>query len=219
MIHPIKVYCPNLTNRSERRRHIECEFKNRSEFALTIIPAIEDRENGANGLYQTFIHILNTEMKNPDPNGFFIFAEDDHKFLPSYSTEYLFHSIDVANQLEAHLLVGGPTFFHIPIQCTPDLFWVRVFNGTQFTIVFHRIFKLYQAIVEDKRKILDVSLSEICNKTFTMYPPISAQKDFGYSDATPELYETSGEYLMKLSKTATQRLSILNQIRKSFNRV
>ncbi len=54
-------------------------------------------------------------MKNPNPNDFFIFAEDDHKFLSSYSTEYLFHSINVANQLEAHLLVCGPTFFHIPI--------------------------------------------------------------------------------------------------------
>ncbi|GEM_PF-2095034 len=50
MIHPIKVYCPNLANRSERRRHIECEFKNKSEFALTIVSAIEDRVNGANGL-------------------------------------------------------------------------------------------------------------------------------------------------------------------------
>jgi len=44
---------------------------------------------------------------------------------------------------------------------------------------------------------------KICNKTFTMYPPISAQKDFGYSDATPELYESSGEYMMRLSGSRT----------------
>lgn len=217
MMHPIKVYCPNLADRPERRRHIESEFNTKPEFALTIVPAIQDRENGANGLYQTFIHILNTEMQSPSANGFFVFAEDDHEFLSSYSIEYLLHSIEVANQLEAHLLVGGPTFFHIPIQCTPDLFWVRVFNGTQFVVIFHRIFKLYQAIIENERRILDVSLSEICDKTFTMYPPISAQKDFGYSDATPGLYESSGEYMMRLSMNATQRLSILNQLRISLN--
>ena len=214
MIHPIRVYCPNLVNRPERRRHIESEFNDKPEFALSIIPAIEDNENGANGLYQTFINIMNKEIQEPSENGFFIFAEDDHKFMPSYSFEYLLHSIAVADELEAYLLVGGPTFFHIPIQCTPDLFWVKGFNGTQFTVVFHRIFKLYQAIINNERRILDVSLSEICDKTFVMYPPVSYQKDFGYSDATPNLYDSKGEYMNRLSLNATHRLSVLNQLRK-----
>ena len=202
-----------MTNRPERRRHIESEFKDKPEFALSIIPAIEDIENGANGLYQTFINIMNKEIQEPSENGFFIFAEDDHEFMPSYSFEYLLHSIAVADELGAYLLVGGPTFFHIPIQCTPDLFWVKVFNGTQFTVMFHRIFKLYQAIINNERRILDVSLSEICDKIFVMYPPVSYQKDFGYSDATPNLYDSKGEYLKRLSLNATHRLSVLNQLR------
>ena len=36
MIHPIRVYCPNLANRLERRRHIESESKDRPESALSI---------------------------------------------------------------------------------------------------------------------------------------------------------------------------------------
>ena len=58
----IRVYCPNLNDRLERRKHIEQEFRNKPEFSLTIVPAIQDRKNGAQGLYQTFIHILNLEM-------------------------------------------------------------------------------------------------------------------------------------------------------------
>lgn len=217
MMHPIKVYCPNLANRLERRKHIESEFLDKSEFDLIIVPAIQDTKNGANGLYQTFINILNLEMQNPSPNGYFVFAEDDHEFLNSYSIEYLLHNIEVANTFEAHVLVGGPTFFHIPVQCTPNLFWIKVFNGTQFTIIFHRVFKLYQRITRDKRRILDVSISEICDKIFTMYPPISAQKDFGYSDATPEHYVSSGEYTKRLSLISTRRLSTINQLRKVLN--
>ena len=42
-MHPIRVYCPNLNDRLDRRKHIEQEFRNKPEFLLTIVPAIQDR--------------------------------------------------------------------------------------------------------------------------------------------------------------------------------
>lgn len=135
-MHPIRVYCPNLNDRLDRRKHIEQEFRNKPEFSLTIVPAIQDRKNGAQGLYQTFIHILNLEMRDPSKNGYFIFAEDDHEFLPTYSFEYLLHSIKAVNLLKAEILVGGPTFFHIPVQCTPNLFWIKFSMGRSSLLFF-----------------------------------------------------------------------------------
>ena len=208
---PIRVYCANLPQRKERREHIEKEFKHRPEFFLRLVPAIEHKTNGAEGLYQTFLSILDMERDCNTP--YFIFIEDDHKFTATYSFSYLEKSIAVADTMGAEILVGGPTFIHIPLQCTPNLFWVKVFNGCQFMVVFRKVFTKYQEVVENKRRILDVSLSEIFDYTFVMYPTISEQEFFGYSDATPELFKNTDSYLRGLSLQVERRMQILDQLR------
>lgn len=211
----IKVYCANLPQREERRKHIKSEFISKPEFDLTIVPAIENKDNGSIGLYQTFLSILEIEKHSNDP--YFIFVEDDHKFTNSYSLPYLKHSIATADSFGAEILVGGPTFIHLPVQSSQNLFWVRVFNGSQFLVIFKRIFMKYQDIINDKKMILDVSLSEIFNYTFAMYPPISEQKFFGYSDATPSLFENNENYLSNLSSGVNRRMYLLNRLRNIIN--
>lgn len=60
---PVKVYCANLPERKDRRKHIEREFKDRLEFDLNIMPAIKNETDGAKGLYQTFLSILEIKKK------------------------------------------------------------------------------------------------------------------------------------------------------------
>lgn len=57
---PISVYIPNLTKRTDRKASIEKQFKNKNEFELNIVQAIEHKI-GAFGLWQTFMNIVRNE--------------------------------------------------------------------------------------------------------------------------------------------------------------
>lgn len=211
---PIKVYCANLPHRTKRRKHIESEFKGKPEFELKIIPAFENKADGAIGLYQTFLSILDFEKHQDNP--YFIFIEDDHKFTSWYSFSYLKERIIEGNSKNAELLVCGPTFIHLPIQCSDNLFWVKVFNGSQFMVIYRRIFKKYKDIVNNRRRILDMSLSEELDNKYVLFPAISEQEYFGYSDATPHIFENSEHYLRTLSLEVNNRMEVLNELRTNF---
>ena len=77
----IKVYAPNLAQRKDRRISLLQQFKNKEEFELCIVQAIE-KTNGAWGLWQTFYSIVEKETKEENP--YFIFCEDDHMFTSDY---------------------------------------------------------------------------------------------------------------------------------------
>ncbi|MBW4762089.1 glycosyl transferase, partial [Prevotella melaninogenica] len=100
----ISVYVPNLQERVDRKKSIMHQFKRRSEFILTIVPAIKNKI-GAWGLWQTFIKIV--EEENKKGSDFFILCEDDHVFTKNYSSQYLFENIVAADDREADLLFGG----------------------------------------------------------------------------------------------------------------
>lgn len=158
--------------------------------------------------------ILAVEKHQDNP--YFIFIEDDHKFTSGYSFEYLKERIIEGDSKNAEILVCGPTFMHLPIQCSDNLFWVKVFNGSQFMVIYRRIFNKYQDLVNNKRRILDVSLSEELDYKYVLFPAISEQEYFGYSDATPHVFENSEHYLRTLSLEVNNRMAVLNALRTIF---
>ena len=77
----IKVYIPNLPERTERLESIYETFKGKDEFELNIVPAIK-KERGADGLWQTIYSIV--EKVNDGDDEVIIICEDDHVFTSVY---------------------------------------------------------------------------------------------------------------------------------------
>jgi len=203
---PIHVYTPNLNKRSDRKESITAQFNGHEEFELHIVPAIEHR-CGAWGLWQTFQKIVSIEAQKGSP--FFIFCEDDHLFTANYNPELLLTNIHKADSLDADLLSGGMSWIGNPIQVDENLFWVKAFNGMQFTVVFNRFYATILACKTDEGYVTDCFLSNLSNKIFVIYPYISTQTDFGYSDVTsmnnqegrvPALFDKSLTLLQHLDK-------------------
>lgn len=181
MTHPIQVYAPNLPCRTDRRTSIEHEFQDKPEFELHIVSAIKNT-NGAWGLWQTFHSIVATEaQKNSD---FFIFCEDDHTFTQDYDKDTLMENIAEADELGADLLSGGMSWLSRPTQISQRLFHVDAFNGMQFTIVYRRFYDRILAYQTQEGFVTDAFLSSVTENAYVVYPFISTQKEFGYSDVT-----------------------------------
>lgn len=203
---PIPTYVINLTNRTDRKEHTINEFKKHQEFDLQIVTAIE-HERGAMGLWQTIQKII-TEAEKLD-NEFIIICQDDHSFTKKYSSNYLFRAIDESQQKDTDVLLGGVSWFADALQVSTNLFWVDRFTGLQFMVVFK---KFYKKILEtDFNSVVagDFKISELTDHKLIMYPFISVQKEFGYSDVTQknnlqgrvtELFNRSTEKLLQLDK-------------------
>ena len=202
------VYAVNLSHRLDRRKHILKQFSDKKEFDLTIVPAIE-HPKGTYGLWQTILQIVNIEFKKE--NEFFILCEDDHTFTEEYSLNLLSECIEKAKSLHADLLSGGYSWFDNGIQISDNLFWADRFNGMQFTVIFR---KFYEAILNanfGEDVITDFSLSDITDRKFVIYPFISVQKEFGYSDVTPMNSESG--HVDRIFKNSIERLNILHKVR------
>jgi len=207
-IKKIHVYIPNLEERIERKDSIIRQFKMKSEFLLTIVPAIRN-QIGAWGLWQTFIKIVEEEYRNG--SDFFIFCEDDHIFTRNYCLQYLQENITAANARGADLLSGGVSWLQDAIQCTEHLFWIRAFNGLQFTVIYKRFYKKILNSNLHEGYVTDFYLSTLSDNKFVIYPFISRQREFGYSDVT----DTNNEkgYINKLFRNTDKSLYILNKVR------
>ncbi|MDE5560241.1 MAG: methyltransferase domain-containing protein [Bacteroidaceae bacterium] len=178
----ISVYAPNLANRSDRRASLEAQFSGKEEFDLTIVTPVESR-CGAWSLWQTFYGIVRQEAAKQ--SGYFIFCEDDHVFTKDYSFDRLADAISRADALNADILSGGMSWLRTPVQVSDCLFHVECFNGLQFTVVFSRFYETILSYCTEKGHVTDKFISEISGNIFVIYPYISIQTDFGYSDVTP----------------------------------
>lgn len=178
---PITVYAPNLPQRPERRESVLQQFAGRTEFELHVVPAIE-RKQPTWGLWQTFYQIV--EKEKAKHSDYFIFCEDDHVFTDHYQSDFLFERIEEAQSLGAELLSGGMAVSRRPVQASEHLFWVDWFNGMQFTVIFSGLYDKILAARTTDGYTLDIMLSFLAKNKFVIYPYISIQKEFGYSDAT-----------------------------------
>lgn len=204
----ISVYAPNLARRPERKASIEAQFAGRDEFSLTVVPAIE-RDNGPWGLWQTFYGIV--EHEAAQGSRYFIFCEDDHVFTEDYDANALRDRIAEADGLGADLLSGGMSWMRAPVQVSAHLFHVDAFNGMQFTVIFNRFYDKILSYRTDKGYVTDKFLSEITDKVFVIYPNISMQIDFGYSDVT-SLNNEAGR-VPALFRNMRRRLAVLDKAR------
>ncbi|SDE20370.1 glycosyltransferase family 25 protein [Niabella drilacis] len=183
----IPTFIINLPERCDRLAHIRQEFNGRQEFDITIVEAIKDPV-GALGLWKTIRNIVTTAMENEED--LIIICEDDHVFTNSYSKQWLVTSILYAHELAADILMGGPSggFSHI-LPITDELCWINAFYGSQFMVLYRKIFPLILNEPFDESVTADNILSQIAANKLSFYPFISVQKDFGYSDVNDRSLE------------------------------
>lgn len=177
---PIKAVIINLSSRTDRRAHVLKEFEGRTEFEVVVVNAIED-PRGAKGLWQTLQHILRTYATR---EACIIVCEDDHRFTSHYNARVFLSLISEAMQNGADVLSGGVSWLNSAVQISPHIYWTEKFSGLQFTVIFR---KAYDKILNAHFSETDVADFKICSITenkYFIYPFISNQKEFGYSDVT-----------------------------------
>lgn len=208
----IPVFAINKRERAERRTHILKEFEGREEFRLEIVDAIED-ENGAWGLWQTIREIV---REHGGRNKFLIICEDDHAFTEHYSREVFLSLLVNAKRMDAEIVLGGVSYFDVALQVTNDLFWVSIFNGLQFTVISE---SLYDKIISYKFKNddhADFILSALTDNAFIIFPFLSVQKDFGYTDISKKR-KRENILVEPLFHDSTRRLNLISNVNRLFN--
>lgn len=148
---------------------------------MTIVEAIS-HEIGAFGLWCTIKHIL--QNLAAEDAKYILICEEDHQFSANYSKDILFESIFEAQQRKADVLLGGLSWFQNAFKVSNNLFWVVMFSGTQFTIIFKDFFNRILASELGDEIGADYKFCLLTDRRFFIYPFISIQKDYGYSDAT-----------------------------------
>lgn len=178
----IPTYIINLKERTDRREHIINEFKDKPEFDIQIINAIKHK-NGALGLWKSIVKIIKLAIKNNDD--VIIMVEDDHTFTEHYNKQYLIKNILEAYEQGADILLGGISggFNHL-VPITSNRYWINHFWGTQFVVIYKPFFKKILNANFKKNDAADDFIAKITSNKMVLFPFISVQKEFGYSDAT-----------------------------------
>lgn len=177
----LPTYVVNLPARTDRREHIEHEFSDRKEFKVHIVDACVSR-NGARGLWESLCKVVRKAKSNDDD--VILFCEDDHSFLPYYHCSLFFRQVAEAGAMGAELLLGGVGNFGHLVPVRNGLYWCDSFWCTQFTVIYR---KAYDSILSYRFADADVAddvLSRLFTNKLVVFPFVSEQKDFGYSDVT-----------------------------------
>lgn len=177
----IPVYAINLKSRPDRLAHVQQEFKNKNEFRVKYIEAVKHNV-GAVGLWKSICKVVRIAQKQNED--IIILCEDDHEFTSYYDSNYFLSNIAEAYAQGAELLNGGIGGFGNAVPVAPNRSCVDWFWCTQFVVIFA---PLFSKILNYDFKVGDTAdgvLSQIANNPQVMFPPVSTQKDFGYSDIT-----------------------------------
>ena len=178
---PISTYAINLKERTDRFIHIKSQFIDKPEFNLQVIEGIR-HESGYMGIWQTIIDII--ELAQQRNEEFILICEDDHEFTADYKKQVLFDSIADAWSLQADIICGGICALRSAIPVSNSLYWTETFSCFQFTILFNRFFSKIQNCEFRKGMVNDHTISDLSTNKYFIYPFISRQREFGYSDAT-----------------------------------
>jgi hypothetical protein len=203
----VSVFAINLKSRTERRRFISSQFIDREEFDFYLIDAYE-HSIGAIGLWNTIRHILQDLAKAEVE--FIILCEDDHQFTPAYSIDQLLNCIEEAKEKNADILSGGISGFTSAIKVSDNLYWVEKFSGLQFTVVFQ---KFFQTVLDASFTCGDAADYKLCSLTenkFFIYPFLSIQKEFGYSDVT--VGNNAQGHIDNVFKDSNEKVTILKTV-------
>ena len=189
----IRVNCINLESRTERKNHIEIEFSDRHEFNLRIVQAIK-HEVGAIGLWQSLIGVV--------------------KEMSLYDDGVLQEGIETAKSHNADILLGGVSWLETAVQVSDRMFWVDKYTGNQFVVIFKKFYPVILGITDFENMTADKKISELSENKFVIFPFISLQKEFGYSDATNNNNNTGRvDYLFD---TTIKKLSKIDKVRRYY---
>ena len=209
----IPTYVINLKERTERLQHIIKQFDGKDEFDLTVVEACE-HNNGRIGLWNSIVKIIKIAIENNDD--VIVICEDDHLFTKDYSKEYF-----ISNVIEAHgqgvdFFSGGIGGFGSAVPTSKNRYWIDWLYCTQFIVVFE---KLFNDILSYDFKDVYISygvLSQLSVNKMTIYPFVSIQKDFGYSDVTKSNNENIGMITQHFEMT-NKRLSQIHTVASLYN--
>ena len=179
----IPTYIINLEKRIDRKLYIQDEFRNRPEFDVNIVKAIED-EIPAIGLYKSLIKIILVAKEKSLP--YVLICEDDHQFTQYYNEEKFINSIINLNNENVGVYLGGISWFDYAFPVKSGYYCVNSFNGTQFMVIYSRNYDVLLNAEFDKTTTIDVWIAKLTTKIYVSVPMLSVQKDFGYSDVTSQ---------------------------------
>ncbi|SEW52327.1 glycosyltransferase family 25 protein [Chitinophaga arvensicola] len=209
----IPTYVINLPERVERLQHIKSQFAEKPEFDVTIVEACK-HEIGAYGLWQSILKIINMAVDNDDD--VIIICEDDHQFTSDYSKEYLLKNIIEAHYQGASYLSGGTGRFGYAIPLTENRYWVNHCLSAQFVVLYKKLFPVILSEPYDETVVADLVYSDITSNKMVLYPFISIQKDFGYSDVT-EIHNTSKGIVNRLFAESERKLDTIQKAFKKYS--
>jgi len=201
----IPTYIINLKERKERLNHILGQFRGRNEFHIQVVEACEHKI-GAIGLWRSIVKVIELAQNNNDD--VIIICEDDHEFTHHYSQDFLLYNLINAHRQGAEIISGGIGGYGHAIPLTENRFWVSSFLSTQFIIVYKKFFKTILSYEFKEDDVTDLVLSDLTSHKMVLYPFISSQKDFGYSDITAIHNEKPGlvQRMFKKTEMRFQRL-------------
>jgi len=213
----IPTYIINLPERKDRLKHINNQFKNRSEFDIKFIEACR-HEIGAVGLWNSFRKIINIAQENNDD--VIIICEDDHQFSKHYCKNNFIKNVIEAHKQNADILTGGfgDSFVAqlLTVRIEKNRYWINFFLGCQFIVVYKKIFKAILDSPFNDEVMADNLLSNLTINKMSFYPFISFQKSFGYSDVTKVLNDNPN-LLATYFERAECRLKQTEAILKKYN--
>lgn len=202
----IPTYIINITERRDRLEHIKQQFSDKPEFNIEITEAVK-HSIGSVGLWQSTLKIVEkAQQKNQD---YILICEDDHQFTDNYSFKKLQDCIIQAQKKNADVLLGGIHWFNSVLRATPKLFWVDIFTATHFVIIYNKFFDTILSADFGPEDASDLKIADLTDNKLVIYPFIATQKEFGYSDITPNhskkghinsLFKTTSSLMRKLDK-------------------
>lgn len=187
---PIPTFIINLKHRVDRRSHILEQFTSKPVFDVTLVDAIES-EDGKLGLWLTIKKIVSESVLSDYE--YILICEDDHEFTECYSDQILLSCINDSKNLNADVLLGGVGSVDTGDRLHKNLVSVDNFACTQFTIIFKSFFQKVIEVEFTESDCADWKISSLSNKKLVVYPFISIQKDFGYSDVSDGYFDNKME--------------------------
>ena len=203
----ISTYIINLKERTDRLNYVLSQFAGKPEFDIHCIEACT-HSIGAVGLWHSIVKII--KKANDSDDDVIIIVEDDHTFTDNYDRDrFIQNVIDAAGQ-GVELLSGGIGGFGNAVPITSERYWIDWLWCTQFIVLYRPIFKKIMDYEFKDTDTADGVLSEITSHKMVLYPFISIQKDFGYSDVTRANDEISGK-ITEHFKQANEKMNIYHQ--------
>ena len=203
----IPIFAINLPERTDRKKHITLEFSERKEFELHFVAASRN-SNSRMGLWQSIVRIVRKAAAANEQ--FVAICEDDHYFTKNYSPNLLMKEMQLAFQLGADILSGGIGGFGRALKRAFHLYEVDWFWCTQFIVIYSSLFDSILSYDFKEQDTADGVLSALAHRKLVIYPFISEQKDFGYSDVTRSNQENAGK-IREHFKRANQMFEYFEQ--------